>query len=167
MATTTETNPEAGQLPAIEVESSFYAVFKRGSRLFALDVDLVREVLPGQSLTRVPRAGEQILGVLNLRGEILPVMTLDPQLGLTNVVDNSALPILVLRKGELLVGLRVDSVQGTVSIPTQEIQPHPSAGENQLLSGFFWREGQSSIALIGTRELLETFYQQATKKQNA
>jgi purine-binding chemotaxis protein CheW len=162
MVTTTQSNPKAGQPPEIDAQSSFYAVIKRGSQLFALDVDLVREVLPGQPLTRVPRAADQIIGVLNLRGEILPIVTIDPQLGLPSVADNPDLPILVLRKGELLVGLRVDSVQGAVSVPMAEIQPHPSSGSNTLLSGIFWREGQTAIALIGTKELLEAFYQQAT-----
>ena len=52
---------EAGSL------TSRFAVFERCRQLFGLGIDLVREVLPSQPLTRVPRAAEQVLGVASLR----------------------------------------------------------------------------------------------------
>lgn len=144
--------PNAG-LGAI---SSRFAVFRRCQQLFGLSIDLVREVLPGQALTRVPRASQQILGVLSLRGEILPVVVIDSWLGLLPVADDPLLPILVLRRGDLLVGLRVDAIQGVVTVPAEEIQPHPSADSETPIAGIWHPEGRIPITLVAGTALLET-----------
>lgn len=135
--------------------ASRYAVFKRRQQFFGLSIELVREVLPGQPLTRVPRSGEQILGVLSLRGEILPVVVMDSWLGLGAAPDDPNLPILVLRRAELLVGLRVDAIQRVVNIAAGEIQSHPAAGGNALLQGIWQPAGQTPITLIDNTALVE------------
>jgi chemotaxis signal transduction protein len=132
-----------------------HAVFRRRAQLFGLGIDLVREVLPGQPLTRVPRSREQILGVLSLRGEILPVVVIDAWLGLMPVADDPSLPILVLRRGDLLVGLRVDAIQGVISVPDNEIQPHPSAESGASIAGIWQPEGRPPITLVAGVALLE------------
>ncbi|EEF62167.1 chemotaxis protein CheW [Pedosphaera parvula] len=162
MKTLEPTISETGHSIESEVPSRFYAAFYRRSQLFAVDVELVREVLPGQPLTRVPRAVEQIIGVLNLRGEILPVVVIDTHLGLPAVVDDPSLPILVLRRGDLLVGLRVDAVQGAISIPTGEILSHPASGDKGHLTGLWQPEGRPPVTLIAAMKLIETFYQQTS-----
>jgi len=135
--------------------ASRYTVFKRRRQLFGLSIELVREVLPGQPLTRVPRSGEQILGVLSLRGEILPVVVMDSWLGLAATPDDPGLPILVLRRAELLVGLRVDAIQRVVNLAAGEIQSHPAAGGNPLLQGIWQPAGQTPITVIDNNALVD------------
>jgi len=139
---------------------SRYAAFRRQGQIFGLTIELVREVLPGQPLTRVARSQEQILGVMSMRGEILPVVVIDRWLGLASRPDDASLPILVLRQGELLVGLRVDAIQSVINVPLQEVQPHPTAGEDTFLSGIWQRTGQPVITLIDGGALLEALCQQ-------
>ena len=141
---------------------SRYAVFRRQQQYFGVTIDLVREVLPGQSLTRVARAREEILGVLSLRGEILPVVVIDHWLGLTVGADDPSLPILVLRRGDLLVGLRVDAIQSVVNISEAEIQPHPAETEETLLTGIWSRPNQPPITLIDGTALLTALCQQTS-----
>lgn len=135
--------------------ASRHAVFRRRGQLFGLGIDLVREVLPGQPLTRVPRSREQILGVLSLRGEILPVVDIDVWLGLAPVTDDPALPILVLRRADLLVGLRVDAIQSVASVPNPEIQPHPTAESGACIAGIWQPEGRPPVTLVAGHQLLE------------
>ncbi len=132
------------------------AVFRRRQQLFGLEIELVREVLPGQPLSRVARSAEEVLGVLNLRGEVLPVVVVDRWLGLKPVADDSLLPILVLRRGDLLVGLRVDAIQSVVAIPPLEIQPHPGAGGEAHFTGLWQPAGRPAMTLISGAALLET-----------
>jgi chemotaxis signal transduction protein len=139
-----------------------YSVFRRRQQLFGLGIDLVREVLPGQPLTRVPGSKQQILGVLNLRGEILPVVVIDAWLGLTPAPDDPSLPILVLRRADLLVGLRVDAIQSVVNIPAQEIQPHPAGAQSSLLASIWNPEGQAPVTLISGLALLEALCRQTS-----
>jgi chemotaxis signal transduction protein len=139
-----------------------HTIFLRRQQLFGLGIDLVREVLPGQPLTRVPASKEQILGVLNLRGEVLPVVMIDGWLGLSPVADDPNLPILVLRRADLLVGLRVDAIQSVVSIPAHEIQPHPSTLHSSLLTSLWHPEGQAAVTLISGPALLEALCRQTS-----
>jgi purine-binding chemotaxis protein CheW len=134
--------------------ASRFAVFRRCNQFFALSVDIVSEVLHGQPLTRVPRSQNMILGVLSLRGEILPVLTLDDWFGLEAPTNDAELPILVLRQGDLLAGLRVDSIQSVTSIPASEIQPYPAEGE-AYFAGIWRSEGTPPITLIASSVLLD------------
>ena len=139
---------------------SRYTVFRRNQQFFGLTIKLVREVLSGQPLTRVARAQEQILGVLSLRGEILPVVVIDRWLGLPSSPDDLNSPILVLRDADFLVGLRVDAIQSVVNVPQTEVQPHPAAGDDTLLSGIWHRAGQPPITLIDGAALIEALCHQ-------
>jgi chemotaxis signal transduction protein len=147
---------------AAKSSATRYAVFRRCNQQFALSIDLVSEVLPGQPLTRVPRSQSQILGVLSLRGEILPVLTLDDLLGLSAPTDDPNLPILVLRQGELLAGLRVDAIQSVVSIPASEIQPYPAEGE-ACFAGIWHPEGMIPMTLIASAALIDALRRQTTE----
>ena len=149
---------EAGSL------TSRFAVFERCRQLFGLGIDLVREVLPSQPLPRVPRAAEQVLGVASLRGEILPVVALDRWLDLPAVADDPNLPILVLRRAELLVGLRVDAIRSVQSVPMHEVQPHPGTGGQTYLTGIWHPAGLTPITLIAGAALLEALCLHMTQR---
>lgn len=144
-----------GREPRSEAKIRRYAVFRRRQQYFGLSIELVREVLSGTPLTRVPRAGAEMQGVLSLRGEILPVVLIDRWLGLRHQPDDPQLPILVLRRGELLVGLRVDAIQGVVNVPTAQIQTHPAVGADSVLLGLWQSQGQAPVNLIDGPALLE------------
>jgi purine-binding chemotaxis protein CheW len=115
----------------------------------------VREVLSGQPLTHVPRSQEQILGVLSLRGEILPVVVIDEGLGVPPQTDDPTRPILVLRRSDLLVGLRVDAIQSVVNVRAAEVQPHPDASTDSLLSGIWQPTPDVFVTMIAGDELLD------------
>jgi chemotaxis signal transduction protein len=155
MTLTLSPDATSGRDPQAELKTSRFAVFRRGEQLFALDIGLVREVWPGAPLTRVARAGAHMQGVLSLRGEILPVVVIDDWLGLPPRPDEPREPILVLRQNELLVGLRVDAIQGVVNIPNTETQSHPSTEAHSLLMGLWQPPGQSPITLIDGTLLLD------------
>jgi len=144
--------------------STRYAVFIRCQQLFGVSIELVREVLPGQALTFVPRAQEHVLGVLNLRGEILPVVVADTWLGLPAIADDPNQPILVLRRGDLLMGLRVDSIWNVLNIPAPEVQPHPTAGQQTCLSGIWYSENRPAITLISGNVLLDAVCQDLSER---
>jgi len=140
-----------------------YAVFQRSGQYFGLGIEYVTEVLPGQPLTRVPRSQNNLLGVLSLRGEILPVVTIDEMLDLTARVDDPQLPILVLRWKEMLVGLRVDSVQSVISLNASEIQPHPSNRDTHFAG--IWRlkdDNSITLTLLAGAPLLVSLHQQTS-----
>jgi purine-binding chemotaxis protein CheW len=89
---------------------------------YALETSLVREVHPLKELTPLPCAPPFILGIINLRGQILAVIDLKrffnlPEKGLSDLNK-----VIILRRGRLEVGLLADAVAGVRAIPWPEVQ---------------------------------------------
>jgi purine-binding chemotaxis protein CheW len=99
---------------------------------FAVDVGKVYEVLEPVPITRVPRSPEFLLGVINLRGSVVPVVDLRRRFGLSprQVMPRSCIVVVeVEQEGEsLVIGLLADAVQEVVSIEVEKIDPTPRLG---------------------------------------
>lgn len=107
-----------------------YLTFKLDNELFAVNVSKVLEILEMKPITKIPKSLSFMKGVINLRGNILPVIdTRDkfclPGKGFT--IDTCII-VLNINSGAdpLLVGAIVDSVQKVIDIPAEIIQPSMS-----------------------------------------
>lgn len=104
-------------------------VFGLDGSAYAVDVELVREIVRMKSLTRVPRAPGWLLGVVSLRGEVVEVVDLRIRLGLGASTPGPSNRIIVLHgEGDRVAGLLVDSVSEVYRAPEASLQPAP-AGE--------------------------------------
>jgi purine-binding chemotaxis protein CheW len=112
--------------------SSQYLTFKLDQELFAVDIAKVREVLEFTSMTKVPRTPDFMRGVINLRGNVVPVVDMRLKLGLTmteKTVDTCVVISEVAVDGERTVlGALVDSVQEVIDLDTGHIAPPPHMG---------------------------------------
>ena len=154
MNATQETPVIPSALEADGALAGSHSVFVRQGQRFGLPVEFVREVIHGRSLTRIPRRVDSVAGVLNLRGDMLPVVLVDQWLELPFQPYDPARPIVVLRQGELLVGIQVDAVQRVASIPRAEVSPSPSAGRSAHLRSIWNVAGQPLVTLIDAKPLL-------------
>jgi purine-binding chemotaxis protein CheW len=106
-----------------------YLTFLLHGELYAIQVDKVLEVLEKQELTLVPNAPEVILGVLNFRGNVVPVYQTCLVLNLTKLDDNSNYFIIILEldteSGSINLGAIVDKVKGVIQINDDEIKSVP------------------------------------------
>jgi purine-binding chemotaxis protein CheW len=113
-------------------ESSQYLTFKLDQELYALDIGKVREVLEFNAATRVPRMPEFMRGVINLRGNVVPVVDLKLKLGLPRTertIDTCVVITEVEIDGESTVlGALADSVQEVVELDAGQIDPPPRMG---------------------------------------
>src|SRR3954468_8390826 len=87
-------------------------VLELARQQYALSVKQVREVLPRAALTTLPGAPAGVLGVLQLRGTLLPVLDLRQRLGLTVVPATIGQRIVVAELQDATIGLLVDAVVG-------------------------------------------------------
>ncbi len=114
----------------------------------AIDIRNVQEIIRVLNITRVPNASHFIIGVINLRGIVIPVMNLRRILGLPeNTLDESA-RIVILNWQGLLAGVLVDGVTEVVRLPRQDIEYPPSVSTNIDYSFF------SGIGKLGHRMLI-------------
>jgi purine-binding chemotaxis protein CheW len=106
-----------------------YVSFMVGLEQYGAEITRVQEIKVWDSVTRVPHTPKYLLGVLNLRGAIVPVLDLRMRFGLDRVRYESTTVIVVLRvpgeRGERTVGVVVDAVNEVHDIAQAQIQPPP------------------------------------------
>jgi purine-binding chemotaxis protein CheW len=98
--------------------------FELGGERYALDIQLVREIVEMIPITPIPRAPPYISGVINLRGEITNIMNLNTLLGLADTEIRSTQKIIVLVPEAAAgsnVGIIVDDVKSVMQVPAADI----------------------------------------------
>jgi len=109
-----------------------YLSFKLGDELFAANVAKVLNILEMVRITKVPKAPDYMKGVINLRGNVLPVIDTRIKFGMTptEFTKNTCILVLdIIVDGEdIKVGALVDSVQEVLEITENTIQPPPNIG---------------------------------------
>ncbi len=103
---------------------------------FGLDVYQIRDIIRLDSITRVPNCPDYIIGVINLRGAIIPVINLRKRLHFSNVQFKQNSQILVCEYGNEVAGLVVDSVSEVTNISSHLIQPRPRYLVNNIDSNY-------------------------------
>jgi purine-binding chemotaxis protein CheW len=104
--------PEKQTIADIQV-----VVFDLDGSEYAIPIHAVREILRVPRIGRVPHAPENVRGVINVRGQILPVIELRTRLGLEPLDPGSQARVLVVESGDRVAGLLVDRVRHVLRIP--------------------------------------------------
>jgi purine-binding chemotaxis protein CheW len=110
-------------------EKNSYLSFSLANETFALNVKKVLEVLQMQKITKVPQTPDYVRGILNFRGEILPVIDTRLKFNMPAIEDNSRTIIIVLdlvvKSKELKIGAIADAVSDVIEINDTEIKNLP------------------------------------------
>lgn len=117
-------------------------VFRLGSEEYALSIDQIKEVVITPHITRIPMAPPFMLGVANVRGNIIGIVDLNVRFGVSKTADvflsSDTQPssyTLVIASEEYKVGLIVLEVPNTVSVPVSAFEPLESAEHKQSQTG--------------------------------
>jgi chemotaxis signal transduction protein len=136
-------NPE--ELPDIPARC---VSFNLADECFGVDVLQVREVLQNPDLTSVPGAGPACVGVTNLRGRIVSVLDLRQLLSLPPAAGGGSPHLLVVERGNRLIGLLVDDVGEVVSTQVREDEiTNSSAAGSDGLGAMIHRDGRFVVVL--------------------
>jgi purine-binding chemotaxis protein CheW len=110
-----------------------YLTFSLGKENFAINVDQVEKILEFQPVTEVPKSPEYMLGVFNMRGEVIPMVDTRIKFGMEKTVITNSTCILVItidNEGEKIkLGALVDSVNEVVKYYKNEISALPTVGK--------------------------------------
>ena len=134
-----------------------YVTFKLGKEYYGLSIENVLSIEKPSKTTRVPNVPAYIIGLINLRGDVIPVIDLRVKLGMEKKqVDNDSRIIIVKEKG-ITVGLMVDSSKEVVDINKEDIDKPPTSDDNTILdyvSGI-GKKGERLIIILDSLKLLD------------
>jgi len=144
-------------LPAEEVRICLFSI---GEDTYAIPVDVLTEIIIPQKIFPVPTTPSHVLGVINLRGNIVTIVDIRPALSL----PQQAVPgqIAIVKHGTLMLGIVVDNVSAVLSVPESSIQALPAEGTQQssgknrgrFLMGIIQRE-EGVAALLNIERILD------------
>lgn len=113
-------------LETTEKESKQYIVVMVGSEQYGIDISYIDNIVRMQKITRVPKVQTYFKGVINLRGEVVPVMSVRKKMGLEDDVLTNASRIIILKLEEnASLGVIVDEVREVVNLSEDEIDKFP------------------------------------------
>ncbi|MBC7311484.1 MAG: chemotaxis protein CheW [Rhizobium sp.] len=99
--------------------------FRIGDQEFCVNIMSVREIRGWTPATPLPHAPSYVLGVINLRGAVLPIINLSIRLGMKPVEPEARHVIIVAQVGAKVVGLLVEAVSDILTVSDDNIQPTP------------------------------------------
>jgi len=135
-------------------EARQFLSFELDEEIFALDISKVREVLDFTSVTKVPQTPDFMLGVINLRGSVVPVVDMRLKFGISPTVKSVNTCIIIAEielDGETTVlGALADSVREVMELDPSQIEPPPRIGtrlKTRFIQGMGKRDNQFIIIL--------------------
>ena len=127
-----------------------YVTFTTAGQMFGLPIERVQDVFKPANITRVPLAGPEIGGVLNLRGRIVTAINLATRLGLESRVQGVVPMAIGIESGAELFGLLVDVVGEVLKLPEGDREANPINLDRKLArvsDGVFRLDGHLLIVL--------------------
>jgi purine-binding chemotaxis protein CheW len=100
-------------------------VFHLGSEEYAIEVSRIREVIAFSESTRLPSVPQDVLGVINLRGQVITVVDARSRLRMAKQVPTGETVLLILDVNEIQIGLQVDAVSGVITFGDAELSETP------------------------------------------
>ncbi|MCI5613378.1 MAG: chemotaxis protein CheW [Agathobacter sp.] len=142
----------------LERETKQYIVVNIGNEQYGIDIGFVDNIVRMQKITRVPKAQSYFKGIINLRGEIVPVMSIRKKMGLEDDVITDASRIIILKIEEKgLLGIMVDEVCEVVTLNVDEIDKsaiNTNSAKDNFINGI-GKNGESLISLFEINSIIE------------
>lgn len=121
-------------------------IFKLGNEKYAVPIMSIQEIIMPQKVTHIPKSPDWVEGVINLRGQIIPIIDARKKLQLEVTVKSTESRIMVLDIEHEVIGLIVDEVEEVIHLKTEDVEPTPvDMGED---SDFLWGVGKYQNGLL-------------------
>lgn len=142
-------------------EGTEVLVFYIEDVLYAIDIKYVVEIIGMQPITQVPKIPEYIKGVINIRGKVVPVMSVRKKFQLEEIEYTERTCIIVVELNDISVGLIVDGVSEVLTVDSGEIchmMDYRKSNKNNYISNVIENKGDNKLLLDIEKLVLEWFY---------
>lgn len=137
-------------METVEETKKQYIVVKIGSEQYGIDISYIDNIVRMQKITRVPTSQFYFKGVINLRGEVIPVMSIRRKMGLEDDVYTGASRIIILKfEQKDALGVVVDEVREVINLGTSDVDKvsHGQDGKETFINGI-GKHGEELVSLF-------------------
>lgn len=107
-----------------------FVIFRLENEEYGIDILRVKEIKEMMNITRVPKAAHFVRGVINLRGEVIPIIDLRKKFNLPDGKESESTRIIIVAVDDITVGLIVDTSSEVIEISSSEIEEAPAGVGN-------------------------------------
>lgn len=135
------------------VETKQYIVVQIGNEKYGIDINYIDNIVRMSKITRVPKVQSYFKGVMNLRGEIVPVMSIRKKMGLPEDVITDASRIIIIKLEEKgSIGIIVDEVREVITLNMAEVEK--TTAKDSFINGI-GKNGNELISLFEINAIVE------------
>ena len=135
------------------VDSQKYLIFMAGHLKLGVIAEDVVEILNNQLITYLPMLPDFIRGIINMRGQMIPILDIRARLGMESKEDDSL--VVVINLGDVQLGILVDAVDQMLDIPKSNLLPMPANSTQLLVSGMCsLPDGSGTMMVLDCEQLM-------------
>ena len=142
-------------------------IFKLGNESYGVNIEIAQGIEKVLPIVRIPNSVPDIQGIINLRGNIIPVLSLRNRFGLPEVPDTDRTEFLITKVDETLLALKVDEVDSIYDLETAQIFETPAivrTPETAYMDQVILLEDKRLTIELNTNELLSKQEKEAVQK---
>ena len=130
-----------------------YLIFMAGHLRLGVAAEDVVEILNNQIITYLPMVPHYIRGIINMRGQMVPILDIRARLGMDSREEDSL--VVVINLGDVQLGILVDAVDQMLDIPKSNIHPLPANSTQMLVSGMCsLPDGSGTMMVLDCEQLM-------------
>ena len=112
-----------------EIQKEQYMTFKCSDEIYGISIKYVNEIIGLSQITKVPETQDYLIGLINLRGKIIPVIDVRIRFGKEQLEYNDRTCVIVIDVKSTVIGLIVDAIDEVAAFAENEITPPPSVSD--------------------------------------
>ncbi len=134
-----------------------FLTFSSNDLNIGVSTNYVIEIITNHTITMLPLVPDYVKGIINLRGQIIPIIDIRLRMGKPSIDYTSSTCIIVLNINSIQIGIIVDAVQQVMDIDQSKISPVPVENQQELISGMVSSANSSVILFLDCEQLVETY----------
>ena len=142
---------------AAPVSTERFLTFSSDGLNIGVSTNYVIEIITNHAITMVPLVPDYVKGIINLRGQIIPIIDIRLRMGKPSIEYTDTTCIIVLNIDSTQIGIIVDAVQQVMDINKQQISPVPVENQQELINGMVSSGDRSVILFLDCQQLLQTY----------
>ncbi len=152
-----ENNNTENKDQAADIPTERYLTFRTDGITMGVSTNYVIEILTDNLITELPRVPDYIRGIINMRGQIVPIIDIRLKMGgpMSQYTDTTC--IIVLDIDSVYIGIIVDSMQQVLDVDKTQISPIPVEDQQKLVNGMISLSSQEVLLFLNCEELISTY----------
>ena len=157
MSAATVENTAVNENPEVSVSTERFLTFSSNGLNIGVSTNYVIEIITNHIITVLPLVPDYVKGIINLRGQIIPIIDIRLRMGNPSIDYTNSTCIIVLNINSVQIGIIVDDVQQVMDIDQSQISPVPVDNRQELISGMVSSSDRSVILFLDCEQLLQTY----------